>query len=75
MVRYGRALREMKELVAKSGHNPDAFALHSLRTGGATNARGRGRHIGTSDSHRREVEVRLAQSLKTEMTREECDIS
>ena len=36
VVRYGRALRAVKEAVAKSGHNPDEFALHSLRIGGAT---------------------------------------
>ena len=36
VVRYGRALRAIKELVAKSGRNPDEFALHSLRIGGAT---------------------------------------
>ena len=36
VVRYGRALRAVKEVVAKSGCNPDEFALHSLRIGGAT---------------------------------------
>ena len=36
VVRYGRALRAIKELVAKSGRNPDEFALHSLRIGGVT---------------------------------------
>ena len=36
VVRYGRALRTTKELVAKSGRNPDEFALHSLRIGGVT---------------------------------------
>ena len=36
VVRYGRALEAIKELEAKSGHNPDDFALHSLRVGGAT---------------------------------------
>ena len=35
VVRYGRTLRAIKELVAKSGRNPDEFALHSLRIGGA----------------------------------------
>ena len=34
--RYGRALRAIQELVAKSGRNPDEFAFHSLRIGGAT---------------------------------------
>ena len=36
VVRYGRALRAIKEVVAESGRNPDGFALHSLRIGGAT---------------------------------------
>ena len=36
MVRYGRVLRAIKEVVAESGRNPDEFALHSLRIGGAT---------------------------------------
>ena len=36
VVRYGRALRAIKEVVAKSGRNPDEFALHSLRIGAAT---------------------------------------
>ena len=36
VVRYARALRVIKELVAKSGRNPDEFALHSLVIGGAT---------------------------------------
>ena len=36
VVRYGRALRAVKEVVAESGRNPDEFALHSLRMGGAT---------------------------------------
>ena len=36
VVRYGRALRAVKEVVAKSGRNPDEFALHSLRIGEAT---------------------------------------
>ena len=36
VVRYGRALRAIKELVARFGRNPDEFALHSLRIGGAT---------------------------------------
>ena len=35
VVRYSRALRAIEELVAKSGRNPDEFALHSLRIGGA----------------------------------------
>ena len=36
VVRYGRVLRADKEVVAKSRCNPDEFALHSLRIGGAT---------------------------------------
>ena len=36
VVRYGRTLRAIKELVAKSGRNADEFALNSLRIGGAT---------------------------------------
>ena len=36
VVTYGRALRAIKELVARFGRNPDEFALHSLRIGGAT---------------------------------------
>ena len=36
VVRYSRALRVIMKLVAKSGRNPDEFALHSLRIGGAT---------------------------------------
>ena len=36
VVMYGRALRAVKELVAKSGRNPDDFALHLLPVGGAT---------------------------------------
>ena len=35
-VRYARALRAVKEVEAESGHNPDEFALHSLRIGGVT---------------------------------------
>ena len=36
MVRYGRALRAIKELIVKSGLNLDESALHSLRIFGAT---------------------------------------
>ena len=36
VVRYGRALRAMKELMEKSGRNPDEFALPSLPIGRAT---------------------------------------
>ena len=36
IVRHGRALRAVKEMVVESGRNPDEFALHSLRIGGAT---------------------------------------
>ena len=36
VVTYGRALRAIKELVAKSGRYPDEFALHSLRIGEVT---------------------------------------
>ena len=35
VVRCGRALRAVKEVVAKSRRNPDEIALHSLRIGGA----------------------------------------
>ena len=35
VVRYGRALRAIKELMAKSGINLDEFALHSLSIFGA----------------------------------------
>ena len=34
--RYGRALRAVKEVVAESDRNPDEFAPHPLRIGGAT---------------------------------------
>ena len=47
VVRYGRALRAIKELVAKSGRNPDEFALHSLRIGGATT-------LGAGETYRNE---------------------
>ena len=30
---YGQAMRALLEIVAQSGRNPDAFALHSFRTG------------------------------------------
>ena len=43
VVRYGRALRAVKEVVAKSGRNPDEFALHSLNARGATLAAGEDR--------------------------------
>ena len=36
VVRYDRARRAIQKLVAKSGLNPQEFAFHSLRTGGAT---------------------------------------
>ena len=36
VVRYGRALRAVKEVVTRSGRNPDEFALHSLNIRGAT---------------------------------------
>ena len=36
VVTYGRALRAIKGLVAKSGRDADELALHSLRIGGAT---------------------------------------
>ena len=35
-VAYGRALRAIKGLVAKSGHDPDEFALQVMRIGGVT---------------------------------------
>ena len=34
MVRYGRTLRAIEELVAKFGRHPDEFSLHSMRIGG-----------------------------------------
>ena len=42
VVRYSPALRAIKQLVAKSGRNPDEFALHSLRIGGTTTLAARG---------------------------------
>ena len=53
VVTYGRALRASDELMAKPG--PDEFALHLLRRR-SNHARGRRRHVGTSDSERRDVE-------------------
>ena len=47
VVRCGRAIRAIKELVAKSGRNPDEFALHSLRIGGATT-------LGAGETYRNE---------------------
>lgn len=35
-VRHGRAFRAIKQVVAKSGRNPEEVALHSLPIGGAT---------------------------------------
>ena len=35
VVRYGRALRAVQEIVAKSCRNPDEIALHSMHIGGA----------------------------------------
>ena len=35
VVRYGRALQAVKEVVTESRRNPDEIALHSLRIGGA----------------------------------------
>ena len=35
-MRYYRALRAIKEVVAKSGRNTDEFPMHSLRIEGAT---------------------------------------
>ena len=35
MIRYDRALRAVKKVVAKSSRNPDEFAVHSLLIGGA----------------------------------------
>ena len=43
VVSYGRAPRAIKEVVAKSGRNPDEFALHSLNARGATLAAGEDR--------------------------------
>ena len=42
---YGRALGEIKEVVAKSRRNQDEYALHS----GSDRTRGRKRHFGTGD--------------------------
>ena len=42
VVRYGWTLRAVTEAVAKSGRNPDEFALHSLRIVGATTLAVRG---------------------------------
>lgn len=36
VARYSAALRAVREVVAKSGRNPQEYALHSLRIGGAT---------------------------------------
>lgn len=36
VVRYSAALRAVREVVEKSGRNPQEYALHSLRIGGAT---------------------------------------
>ena len=36
VVRYGRALRAIKEVVVTPRCNPNEFAFHSLRIGGAT---------------------------------------
>ena len=45
---------EQSKFVAKCDRNSDEFVLRSLRVGGATTLR----HIGTSGSKKREVEVR-----------------
>ena len=56
VLRYGRALRAIKELMAKSGLNLDEFALHAFLW--RDDSRVRRRHIETSESERGEVEVR-----------------
>ena len=41
VLRYDRALRAIKELIAKSGLNLDEFALHALRIFGWTSGSAR----------------------------------
>ena len=54
VLRYGRALRAIKELMAKSGLNLDEIALHALRIFGAT-TRAAGEDIEPSESKRGEI--------------------
>ena len=61
VLRCGRALRAIKELMAKSGLNLDEFALHAVLW--RDDSRVRRRHIETSESERGEVEVRRDQGV------------
>ena len=54
VLRNDRALRAIKELMAKSGLNLDEIALHALRIFGAT-TRAAGEDIEPSESKRGEI--------------------
>jgi len=54
VLRDDRALRAIKELIAKSGLNLDEFALHALRIFRAT-TRAAGEDIEPSESKRGEI--------------------
>ena len=59
VLRYGRPLRPIDDLMAKSGRNPDEFACVTVVAHRRSDhARGRSRHTGTSDTQKREVEIR-----------------
>ena len=58
VVRYGRALRAVQEVVAKSRRNPDEISLALVAHRGSSRTRGRRKHFRTSDKTRRVVEVR-----------------
>ena len=58
VVRYGRALQEVKEVVANSRRNPDEIALALVAYRRSSRTRGRKRHFGTNGKAGREVEVR-----------------
>ena len=61
VLRNDRALRAIKELMAKSGLNLDEFALHAFLW--RDDSRVRRRHIETSEAERGEVEVRRDQGV------------
>ena len=58
VVRYGRALRAVQEVVAKSRRNPDEISIALVAYRGSSRTRGLRRHFGTSDETRRVVDVR-----------------
>ena len=77
MVRYGRTLRAIEELMTKSDRNLDEFTMHPLSTGGAMTMAAGGdiSKRATQRKERWKTGVYKASSRKVYRMREGCHVS